>query len=147
MGVEKLNILGAYLALFIFTSSILIFIFRLLNQENLEYWTGIAFVLTAIPLCYLLFTSLNTQRSSLYIIQLALMLGFVILELFVDYILKLEFRSVKWMAITYTVFFFSSTGGMIGVASEAGKGWSISAIILFLIMFALAFVQRAKTGI
>jgi hypothetical protein len=35
---------------------------------------------------------------------------------------------------------------MLGVAANAGRGWSISAIILFLIMAILAFVQRAVTG-
>ena len=34
----------------------------------------------------------------------------------------------------------------LGVASNAGRGWSISAIILFLIMAVLTFVQRAITG-
>jgi hypothetical protein len=36
---------------------------------------------------------------------------------------------------------------MIGVASLAGRGWTISAIILFIVAAILAFVQRAITGI
>ncbi len=35
---------------------------------------------------------------------------------------------------------------MIGVAANAGRGWAIVATVLFLIMAALAFVQRAVTG-
>jgi hypothetical protein len=35
---------------------------------------------------------------------------------------------------------------MLGVAANAGRGWKFTAIILFLIMAALAFVQRAITG-
>ena len=75
------------------------------------------------------------------------MIGFIILELLLDYIFKVDFRHTKWMAISYAMFFFASTGGMIGIASQAGKSWSISAVILFLIMAALAFIQRAKTGL
>jgi hypothetical protein len=42
--------------------------------------------------------------------------------------------------------FFGGTGGMLGVASHAGKPWAYSAIGLFLCMAILAFIQRAKTG-
>lgn len=47
---------------------------------------------------------------------------------------------------SYVTLFFAGTGGMIGVAAHAGRGWAIAAIILFLIMTALAFIQRALTG-
>jgi len=47
------------------------------------------------------------------------------------------------MVISYVTFFFAAAGGMIGVANLAGSGWAIAAVILFLIMAVLAFVQRA----
>jgi len=146
MEIEKLNLFGAYVAIFILITSCLIFIFRLLNQETAEYWTGIAFMLTGIPIVYLIYSSSNIERPTLYYIQLVLMIGFIMIELLLDYIFKVDFRHTKWMAISYVMFFFASTGGMIGVASQAGKSWSISAVILFLTMTTLAFVQRAKTG-
>jgi len=42
--------------------------------------------------------------------------------------------------------FFGATGGMIGVASLAGKKWAVITTISFLIMAVLAFVQRQVTG-
>jgi hypothetical protein len=147
MDIIKLNLFGAYIAIIILITSNLIFVFRLINQQTAEYWTGIAFMLMAIPLIYLIYSSSNIERPTLYYIQLMLMIGFIILELSLDYIFKVDFRHTKWMAISYAMFFFASTGGMIGVASQAGKSWSISAVILFLIMTALAFIQRAKTGL
>jgi len=147
MDIIKLNLLGAYIAIIILFASSLIFIFRLTNHQTAEYWTGIAFMLTAIPIVYLIYSSSNIERPTLYYIQLVLMIGFIILELSLDYIFKVDFRHTKWMAISYVMFFFASTGGMIGVASQAGKFWSIIAVILFLIMTALAFIQRAKTGL
>jgi hypothetical protein len=42
--------------------------------------------------------------------------------------------------------FFSGTGGMIGVASHAGKVWTIVTILSFLIMGIFTFVQRYITG-
>jgi len=48
--------------------------------------------------------------------------------------------------ISYVMLFFAGTGGMLGVASKAGGIWGISAIILFIIMAVMTFVQRAVTG-
>jgi len=147
MDINKLNLFGAYLAIIILLSSSLIFIFRLLNRPEAEYWSGMAFMLTAIPIGYLIYTSTNFERPTLYYIQLGLMIGFIIVELFLDYVFKVDFRHTKWMVISYVMFFFAGTGGMIGVASQAGKSWTILSIILFLVMTALAFLQRAKTGL
>ncbi len=147
MEIEKLNILGAYVAVFILSTSILIFVFRLTNQQVVEYWMGVAFMLSIIPMVYLIYSSTYIERPKLYFIQLGLMIGFIIVELLLDYILVFDFRHKKWMAITYVTFFFASTGGMIGVASQAGKLWSIISVVLFFIMFGLAFFQHAKTGL
>jgi hypothetical protein len=75
------------------------------------------------------------------------MLLFIILLFFVDYVFKYDFRQTQWMVISFVVFYFAGMGGMIGVASLAGRGWTISAIILFIVAAILAFVQRAITGI
>ena len=147
MEIERLNLLGAYIAVFILFTSILIFVFRLTNQQVAEYWTGVAFMLSIIPIVYLIYSSTYIERPKLYFIQLGLMIGFIIVELLLDYILKFDFRHTKWMAIPYATFFFASTGGMIGIASQAGKLWSIISVVLFFIMFGLAFFQRAKTGL
>jgi len=74
------------------------------------------------------------------------MLVWLLVELLLDYILKIDFRNVGWMVISYVVLFFAGTGGMLGVAANAGRGWTILAVILFLVMAALAFIQRAVTG-
>lgn len=68
------------------------------------------------------------------------------MEALLDYILKVDFRNIKWLLIGYVMLFFAGTGGMLGVASKAGGIWGISAIILFIIMAVMTFVQRAVTG-
>jgi len=82
----------------------------------------------------------------LYYIQIILILLFLLVELLLDYILKIDFRQVRWMVISYVTFFFAATGGMLGVAANGGRTWTISTVILFLVMAVLAFVQRAVTG-
>lgn len=63
-----------------------------------------------------------------------------------DYATKIEFRHVRWAVIAYGMLYFAATGGMIGVAAEAGHPWMMAPVILFLAKGALAFIQRARTG-
>jgi len=146
MDAAKTNLLGAVTSLLILTLCILIFAARLMNRPTIEYWLGIAFLLCALPLIYLLFTASGQNHPPLYIIQLACILAFMAAELLLDYVLKYAFRTVRWMVISYVMLFFAGTGGLIGIAGRAGRNWALAAIILFLTMTVLAFVQRAITG-
>jgi hypothetical protein len=95
---------------------------------------------------FLLLTAPALERPALYYIQIVCMLAWLVVEALLDYILHVDFRNVRWMVISYVVLFFAGTGGLLGVAANAGRPWSISAIILFLVMAVLTFVQRAVTG-
>jgi hypothetical protein len=143
---EKTNLLGAIVAIAFFVSAILVFTFRLLGKPNYGHWIGYFEFLLAIPLVFLLLKGPQLQRPALYYIQIGCMLAWLVMEALLDYILKVDFRSVRWMVISYVVLFFAGSGGMLGVAANAGRSWSIPAIILFLIMAVLTFVQRAMTG-
>jgi len=142
---EKADLIGAILAITIYTIIIIIFISRLMKRSNIEYGLGLILLITIIPLFYLLIKAPSLERPPLYTIQIILMLLFLIMEALLDYILKINFREVRWMVIAYIVLFFGATGGMIGVASHAGRGWTLASIILFLVMACLAFIQRAIT--
>jgi len=146
MDINKANYLGTFLGLTIIVSSILIFIFRLLGFSKIEYWIGMVFISTSLPIIFLLFKANEFQRPAIYYIQLGIMLTFIVVELFLDYVLKVDFRNTRWMVISYVTLFFAATGGMIGIASLSGKSYSIISIILFLIMTFLAIFQRVKTG-
>jgi hypothetical protein len=143
---EKMNLLGAVVAVAFYVSAILVFSFRLLGKPQYGLWIGYFEFLLAIPMLYLLLTAPQLERPALYYIQVGCMLAWLAVEALLDYILKVDFRNIRWIVISYVVLFFAGTGGMLGVARNAGRGWSILAIILFLIMAVLTFVQRAITG-
>jgi hypothetical protein len=82
----------------------------------------------------------------LYYIQIGCMLAWLVAEALLDYLLRVDFRQVRWVVVGYVVLFFAGTGGMVGIATNAGRGWSLAAVALFLIMAILTFVQRAVTG-
>jgi hypothetical protein len=145
---KRLDLLGAWVALAIFVLAMLVFVLRLVGRAELGHWlAGVPLLLTAVPLLYLLVRAQAFGRPWIYFLQISLMLAFHAVELVLDYILTLDFRQVRWAVIGYVTLFFAGTGGMIGVASAAGKPFTISSIVLFLIMAVLAFVQRAKTGL
>ncbi len=143
---EKTDLLGAIVAIAFYVSAILVFSFRLLGKPQYGIWIGYFEFLLAIPMIFLLLKAPQLERPVLYYIQIGCMLSWLLVETLLDSILKIDFRNIRWIVISYVVLFFAGTGGMLGVASNAGQGWSISAIILFLIMAVLTFVQRAVTG-
>lgn len=143
---EKMNLLGAIVAVAFFVSAIFVFVSRLLGKPKIGHWIGYFEFLLAIPLIYLLLKAPQLERPALYYIQIGCMLAWLVVEVLLDYLLKIDFRNTRWMVIGYVMLFFAGTGGMLGVATLAGRGWSIPAILLFLLMAVLTFVQRAKTG-
>jgi hypothetical protein len=143
---EKMDLLGAVVAVAFFGSAILVFIFRLLGRPLVGHWIGYFEFLLAIPMVFLLLKAPQLERPALYYVQVGCMLAWLIVLALLDYILKIDFRNTRWLVISFVVLFFSGTGGMLGVAAQAGREWSIVAIVLFLIMAVLTFVQRAVTG-
>lgn len=144
---EKLNLLGAIVAHVIFISSIITFSSRMIFNLQPGHWVGTPILLMAFPLGYLLIMAPKFNRPTLYYIQVATMLVWLIVLFLVDYIFKYDFRQTRWMVISYVVLYFAGMGGMLGLAAQAGRGWTISAVILFFIAAILAFVQRAVTGL
>ena len=143
---ERTNLVGAITSVAFFLSASLVFMFRLLGKPQYGHWIGYFEFLLVIPMTFLLIQAPVLERPTLYYIQIGCMLAWLFVEALLDYILKADFRHVSWMVISYVVLFFAGTGGLLGVAANAGRSWSITAIILFLIMAVLTFVQRAVTG-
>lgn len=143
---SAVNRLGAIVAVVFYVSAILVFVSRLMGRPQHGRTIGYFEFALALPLGYLLLTASGLGRPWLYYVQIGLMLAWLVVEFLLDYLFRVEFRRTRWMVVGYTVLFFAGTGGMLGVASQAGQGWTIAAVALFLVMAALAFVQRAVTG-
>ena len=126
---------------------IAMFIARILGWLEIGRWIGIVSSFILIPLICLFVVAFKTDRHIIYFVWLTLMILFALFELIVDDILRVDFRTVQWAVIPYVMFFFAATGGMIGVAAQAGKRWTRLTCAIFLIMVVLAFVQRGITGL
>jgi len=144
---KNTNLIGAISANVYMLLIIALFAARILGWLEVERWIGIVSSLILIPLIYLFVVGLKTNRRMIYFVWLGLMILFVLFELIVDAILRVDFRSVQWTVIPYVMFFFAATGGMIGVARQAGKAWSMVTYMIFLVMAVLTFVQHGITGL
>ena len=144
---RKVDLLGAVVANAYNLLIIAMFLARLADAPRVAYWLGLIALFSVVPLSYMLVTARAARRPPIYFIWLGLMILFQLAEVTLDYILVVEFRDVRWAVILYVVFFFAATGGMIGLASLAGKRWAVVTVVTFLAMAALAFVQRAVTGL
>jgi len=143
---RQANLTGAIVAMAFYITAMLVFILRMAGYPKAGFWIGIVELCLAVPLIWLLWRAPALQRPPLYYVQIAFVLLWLIAELLLDYILKADFRGGGPLLIGYVVLFFAASGGLIGVAFQAGKAWGIAAIALFLITGALAFIQRFVTG-
>ena len=141
------DLVGAITANVYMLLIIAVFVARILGLLEISRWIGFTSSLVIFPLLCLFIVGLRTSRRKIYFAWLALMILFVLFELIIDQILRVDLRSQQSSVIPYVMFFFAATGGMIGVASQAGKTWAITTVIIFLIMATLAFVQRGITGL
>ncbi|MGD9347580.1 MAG: hypothetical protein PVH84_17065 [Candidatus Aminicenantes bacterium] len=140
------NLIGAIVANLINVLLIAVFIARLNHRPKIEYWLGIAVISTIVPLVYMFITAIGFKRPFLYFIQIGLMIGYLVVEFLLDYVFRVDFRQNRGIVIPYITLLFAGTGGMIGVASHAGKVWTVATVISFLIMAIVAFIQRTITG-
>jgi hypothetical protein len=144
---DKAGIIGAVSANLYMLLIIAVFAARIAEWNAVALWSGILSSFILVPLIYLFFIAFKAKQPVIYFIWLVLMILFAIFELVADIILEVDFRGAQWSLIAYVMFFFGSTGGMIGIASRAGKRWTIVTVAIFLIMAVMAFVQRGITGI
>ena len=141
------DLVGAITANIYMLLIIAVFIARILGSLEISRWIGFTSSLVLFPLLYLFVVGLRTGRRKIYFAWLVLMILFVLFELIVDQILRIDLRSQQSSVVPYVMFFFAATGGMIGVASQAGKAWTITTVIIFLILAVMSFVQRGITGL
>jgi phosphoglycerol transferase MdoB-like AlkP superfamily enzyme len=140
------DLVGAITANVYMLLIIAVFVAHILGLLEISRWIGFTSSLVLFPLLYLFVVGLRTGRRKIYFAWLVLMILFVLFELIVDQILTVDLRSQQSSVVPYVMFFFSETGGMIGVASQAGKAWTITTVIIFLILAVYVFRSTWNNG-
>ena len=136
------NKIGAATAITFFCSAILVFTARLTGWLHIYYWAAIAEFCLIIPLVFLVISAPRQNRPITYYIQIELMLAWLVLELILSFILKITLSQLGWAVVGYVILFFAGSIGMTFICFRAGKKWGVAAVILFLIMSTLVFMQQ-----
>ena len=143
---DDINTFGAVITIVFYILAILVFIFRIANKDKASMVIGALILCLSVPLIWLLLKASEFDRPLLYYVQIILVLIWIIFTLIADYILKWDFRKIRRMVIIYVTFYFAASGGLLGIAAEAGQVWTVVSVLLFFFMAVLAFVQRHITG-
>lgn len=93
--IEKTNLLGAIIAILFYLTAIMVFVCRFIGKPKIGHLFGVLELCLAIPLIYLLIKAPALNRPLLYYIQIGLMIVWLIVELLLDYIFKLNFRQIR----------------------------------------------------
>ena len=141
------DIVGAISAVTYLLLMVGIFTTRLAGLEGWDRCLGGVALTVVIPMAYLLWRGFRDRRQALYFVWIGSVLLFQVVELMLDYVLALDFRNTTSILVPYVVSFFAALGGLLGLASEAGRRWIWIAGPLFIIVAVLAFVSRFATGV
>jgi len=143
---ESVNLLGSVVANINNILLTFLFLARIYKYPKIEYWLGIVFMLSIVPITYMLIKAIESKRAILYFVQLSLMIIFIVVEFLLDYLLKLDFRQNQNYVIPFLILFYASFGGMIGIASHSGKQWIVITVITFLLMTTVSLIMHFKTN-
>jgi len=82
--IERANLVGAIVAHWIYSVSILVFVLRLAQMPRLGHRIGSGVLLAAFSLGYLLIRGPSLGRSTLYFFQVGLMLAWLVAAFLLD---------------------------------------------------------------
>lgn len=143
---ESINLLGSVITNINNILLIFLFLARIYKYPKVEYWLGVVFLLSIVPLTYMLIKAVESKKTMIYFVQISLMIGFIVVEFLLDYLLKLDFRQNQNYVIPFLILFYASLGGMIGIASHSGKQWTVITVITFLLMTIISLIMHFKTN-
>lgn len=109
-----------------------VFLARARGLERIEYVIGLAVVSQALPVITIVILNILHQRDWWAIVLPLPLILYCLVELLLDYILKLDFRNtgLVWF---YIAIFYLGTWGMIGYAFLIGKIHGFITLITYFI--------------
>lgn len=95
---------------------------------------GAIVVLLSIPFTISLLGYLKEKAEKKIIISLVIILLYLIMEILLDYILKIQFRDILALHISYIIVFYAAAFSMIGVSFNINKKMGFIVLTTFLIL-------------
>ena len=123
-----------------------IFLSRVWNRRQLEHNIfGVLFLLLAFPLIAAIVFNIATRREWWTIVLPALVVVFQLVELLLDYILKIDFRNTRLLG-PYLGLYYLSLMGMIGYSFSVGKPYGFVTLVTYFLNLAATWYSYSKVG-
>ncbi|MFH1198291.1 MAG: hypothetical protein V1720_21485 [bacterium] len=124
---------------------LILFISRPLKLRRIEYYCGISMIILGIPILFAVAINFNDSREWWTYSLPLFMIVYLIIELFFDYILKLNFRETK-LLIPYLIFFYLGLFGMIGYTFLVKKSFGYVTLATYFAQFLATWYSYSKVG-
>lgn len=122
-----------------------IFLSRPKGLKRVEKGLGIVLIVLAIPVTISILLNIAGKREWWSIVLPSLLVMFLIVELILDYILKLDFRhtSLLW---PYLLLYYISLWGMIGYTFLIGKPYGFFTLITYFLNLLATWYSYSRVG-
>ena len=122
---------------------IALFIARTRKKERVEFILGLIFVVLALPAGYGAVMNILGGRAWWTILFPFLLMAFCILELFFDYVFKLDFRNnaLLW---PYLILFYLASIAMVGYSFGVGKLYGFITLGTYFLTLAATWYAHRK---
>lgn len=112
------------------------------RDTPIENLLGLFVLAMAIPLSLAVITNIINKRGAWYWALPAVTVLFLAVEMILDYLLRIDFRST-WLITPYLILFYLSQFGMVGYSFFVGKTYGFITLVTYFINLAATFVSYA----
>ena len=122
-----------------------IFLSRVKRVVNVEFVLGIVVVAMALPLIGAVLVNILSRREWWTIVLLLPMILYCIVELVLDYVLKMEFRSTS-LLWPYLTLFYLGLFGIVGYSFSVGKAYGFATPVTYFFNLFASWYSYSKVG-
>jgi hypothetical protein len=122
----------------------IILLTRVIRLPRVEY-VGLVWVTFIIALAIIVVLNIKGRREWWTIVLPSLLIAFLLLELVLDYILKLDFRNTRLLG-PYLLMYYLSLMGMIGYSFLIGKIYGFVTLTIYFLNQIVTFYSYFKVG-
>ena len=122
-----------------------IFIAQKLGREKLVKTFGILWLWLLIPLALVFVSYWRSGRETWILINFGFVFFYMLVELLLDYVFKIDFRSKPITHVPYIILEYIALFSLIGIAFEIDQAWgAVVAVCFWILMGSLVFLYWNK---
>lgn len=122
-----------------------IFLSRTKGLKRVEFWLGLGLEMLALPLIIAVILNVIEGRELWFSILPLPLIVFLIVELWLDYLLKLDFRRSGFLG-PYLILYYLGLMGMIGYAFLVSKVWGFGTLVTYFLNLIVTWYSYKKVA-